>query len=355
MTARSLGLIALIGWTLTGCGGSTGASQNAVDTTGATSGAGDSGSADNDPTPLQAGVDYTQLADLSGYDNWVCDNDTILDPDTGTVLQPSVEVADNPGSLRRRVTSNSIPDHLVGDFPNVGNPNAIAEVDVSYDIVMRVAAEQPDRSAPNDAQHVAVSLGGVLLDPNTAEVYNNDRNSGWNYEALTIGAASNPDLAGAIGYLGTDCNNAHVQPTGKYHYHGMPEELVSNLLEAQGASLNDPAMVMIGYAADGFPVYARYGYADPLNPGSGIEIVEGSYELKPGTRPSGPGGSYDGTFVQDWEYVEGSGDLDACNGRYGVTPEYPNGIYHYFVTDDYPFIQRCVWGEPTDDALIGGP
>ncbi|MEM9208279.1 MAG: hypothetical protein AAGA61_03455, partial [Pseudomonadota bacterium] len=122
MTARLLALIALISWTLTGCGGSTGASQNAVDTSGATSGAGDSGSTDTDPTPLQAGVDYTQLADLSGYDNWVCDNDTILDPDTGRVLQPSVEVADNPGSLRRRVTSNSIPDHLVGDFPNVGNP-----------------------------------------------------------------------------------------------------------------------------------------------------------------------------------------------------------------------------------------
>ncbi|MBT8083019.1 MAG: YHYH protein [Gammaproteobacteria bacterium] len=34
---------------------------------------------------------------------------------------------------------------------------------------------------------------------------------------------------------------------------------------------------------------------------------------------------------------------------------YPSGIYHYFVTDDYPFIQRCVWGEPTDDALLGPP
>jgi len=349
MTARMYALIALISMMLAGCGGSSSLTANSDDSS--TSDA--TGSTVSDPTPIEAGVDYTRMADLSGYDNWVCDNETILDPDTGAVLQPEVEIANNSGALQRAISSNSIPDHRVGDFPNVGNPNEIDEVAVNYDIVMRVETEQPDRSSANNAQLVAISLGGILLDPNTAEVYNNDRNSGWNYEALTIGAASNADLAGAIGYLGTDCNNAHVQPTGKYHYHGMPEELVSNLLVANGASVNDPDMVMIAYAADGFPVYARYGYVDALNPTSGVVAMQGSYELNSGTRPSGPGGTYDGTFVQDWTYVADSGDLDQCNGRYGVTPEYPNGIYHYFVTDDYPFIQRCVWGEPSGDALLG--
>jgi len=51
-----------------------------------------------------------------------------------------------------------------------------------------------------------------------------------------------------------------------------------------------------------------------------------------------------GTFKQDWEYVEGSGDLDECNGRVGVTPEFPEGIYHYFATDTYPYFQRCLMG-----------
>ena len=41
----------------------------------------------------------------------------------------------------------------------------------------------------------------------------------------------------------------------------------------------------------------------------------------------------------------GSGDLDECNGRVGVTPEFPDGIYHYYATDTYPFFQRCVKGE----------
>jgi len=51
-----------------------------------------------------------------------------------------------------------------------------------------------------------------------------------------------------------------------------------------------------------------------------------------------------GTFAQDWQYVAGSGDLDECNGRVGVTPEFPGGIYHYFATDSYPYFQRCVKG-----------
>ena len=39
-----------------------------------------------------------------------------------------------------------------------------------------------------------------------------------------------------------------------------------------------------------------------------------------------PGGAYDGIFVEDFEYVPGSGDLDECGGRTGVTPEFPGGI-----------------------------
>lgn len=52
-----------------------------------------------------------------------------------------------------------------------------------------------------------------------------------------------------------------------------------------------------------------------------------------------------GTFLQDHEYVAGLGALDECNGRTGVTPEFPNGIYHYYATDTYPYLQRCVKGQ----------
>ena len=38
----------------------------------------------------------------------------------------------------------------------------------------------------------------------------------------------------------------------------------------------------------------------------------------------------DGFFVEDFIYDE-SGDLDKSNGRFCKTPEYPNGVYAYFV------------------------
>ena len=52
-----------------------------------------------------------------------------------------------------------------------------------------------------------------------------------------------------------------------------------------------------------------------------------------------------GAFTQDFEYIEGFGDLDECNGREGVTPEFPEGIYYYVVTDDFPFFSRCLKGD----------
>ena len=57
-----------------------------------------------------------------------------------------------------------------------------------------------------------------------------------------------------------------------------------------------------------------------------------------------------GTFQQDYSYVAASGDLDESNGRTGVTPEFPSGIYHYYITDTYPYIQRCIACSGAHDA-----
>ena len=55
------------------------------------------------------------------------------------------------------------------------------------------------------------------------------------------------------------------------------------------------------------------------------------------TRTNGPAVSTTypvGCFIEDYVYTANSGDLDARNGRFCKTPEYPNGIYAYFVTLD---------------------
>jgi hypothetical protein len=143
--------------------------------------------------------------------------------------------------------------------------------------------------------------------------------------------------------FGTDENNAHVQPNGQYHYHGMPTHLIPKL---NAASAN--SMTLVGWAADGFPIYANLGYSTANSASSALKEMKGSFRTKVTPDTGRPSTSLFamGHFQQDWEYVAGLGDLDECNGRTGVTPEFPAGIYHYYITKSYPFIQRCVKGTP---------
>ncbi|MCB1616310.1 MAG: YHYH protein, partial [Pseudomonadales bacterium] len=177
---------------------------------------------------------------------------------------------------------------------------------------------------------------GVPFDPAAAEWYKGIRNDQWQYEALS-GAVS----------LGIDDNYAHVQPTGAYHYHGMPTALLRelSLLPARHSPL-------VGWAADGFPVYAKYGFVDALDENAGIRELTSSWRLRKGQRPydkNTPGGYYDGTFTGDYVFQAGAGDLDECNGRFTVTPEFPLGTYAYFLTENWPVIPRCWKGEPSRD------
>ena len=120
-------------------------------------------------------------------------------------------------------------------------------------------------------------------------------------------------------------------------------------------------MTLVGFAVDGYPIYARYGYTSRTLTTGGVKVMKSNYRLRTASeltstsvgytdRPSTALAPY-GTFEQDWVFdAAAGGDLDACNGRFGVTPESPTtSVYHYFMTDSYPFVQRCVFG-----ALLNG-
>lgn len=238
----------------------------------------------------------------------------------------------------RYITSNGIPDHQPGQFPNRGNPNTIAPQ--QYNLRMSLTPQVVENYTPANRYLFAIALNGVPFDPGTGETWNNDRR--WRYEALS----------GKID-LGIDGSNAHVQPSGAYHYHGLPNGLIQRLCEGK-----ENNMVLVGYAGDGYPVYAIHGHAKADDAKSDLKKLRASYRLKEGTRPGGqdgPGGAYDGTFVQDWEYVEGTGDLDQANGRFGVTPEYPKGTYYYTLTDEYPFVPRYFRGKPDGSFAASRP
>jgi hypothetical protein len=86
---------------------------------------------------------------------------------------------------------------------------------------------------------------------------------------------------------------------------------------------------IIGWAYDGNPIYGSYGYSDPEDKNSQLKILQPGYELNSNNINDRPTQFGYGFFVEDYNYTN-SGDLDENNGRFGKTPEFPNGIYAYF-------------------------
>lgn len=289
------------------------------------------------------------------------------------------------GTTTRTIAGNALPDHRSSEFftnglsgytssPNFsGNPNSIGAKAVSktvpysgsqkgtytqgangysttacYDYTQTVGSTPKAASNCTYVSYPAYLNNSVKVEPGTAETY-----------ASQTGVKTSYKVVGKNLYqdVGLDPSNAHNQPTmnsgsilmwGYYHYHGIPEGYVTRL--GKGNS----TMTLVGFAVDGYPIYARYGYTNRTSATGGVKIMKSNYRLRTAQeltkagykdRPSTALAPY-GTFEQDWVFDANSGgDLDACNGRWGVTPESSTTpVYHYFMTDSYPFVQRCVFG-----------
>ena len=264
-----------------------------------------------------------------------CTNPILIDSSLGDCAEslpytPSFSIVENSNDTRT-ITSNNIPSHLVGLFgggPGSLNPNQIKPQNNTYiiDLTPSIASEvTPLLSNDGIDFSFGILLNGIEVDPVAAEPWPHEGvdspnvNWEWNLEASKAG-------------LGIDCNRAHVQPFGAYHYHGTPSLYLENL----GA--NSSSKTLIGYAADGFSIYY-----DPTK--------QSSYQIKSGIRPgdgiSAPCGDYDGLYTADYEYIVGLGDLGECN-------EFYDGVeYYYVLTDNYPGIPRCFIGVPSNDFKIG--
>ena len=104
---------------------------------------------------------------------------------------------------------------------------------------------------------------------------------------------------------------------------GTPDLLKLNGLE-QTSENHSP---ILGWAYDGNPIYGPFAYNTTT--GGSIKEMKSGYERI--TRANRPAAFPLGFFVEDFEY-KGTGDLDEHNGRFCVTPDYPNGTYAYFAT-----------------------
>src|SRR5262249_26375229 len=175
-----------------------------------------------------------------------------------------MEIDDRQGL--RFIRADGLPNHATGAFPNRSNPNRIAAQSYYFRVALRPA--KTGRLFYYRPNHLfGVAMNGVVFDPNTDEFFNNDRRSGWMIEALS---GARP--------LGIDQNNAHVQPNGAYHYHGVPTGLV--------ALLGARRPLLIGWAADGFPIYLQ----DDMRPSWRLKRVRGA---------GGPGGVPHGPYSRD--------------------------------------------------------
>ena len=168
---------------------------------------------------------------------------------------------------------------------------------------------------------------------------------------------------------GFDCAKGHPAQ-GNYHHHQNPSAFkldltvistICDIYDADGLYVinENEHSPLIGYSYDGFPVYGAYAFKNADGTG-GITRMKSGYQLRNiTTRTTSPTGAsvtngpavsttYPlGYFREDYEFISHPGEadyLDEHNGRFCITPEYPNGIYCYFATVDadwnsaYPYL-----------------
>lgn len=292
----------------------------------------------------------------------------IVDADLANVQQ--VQYSNNWVYVR----ATGVPAYVTGPFMD-GNPS----LTTSQNSIFKI----PRNPVQNTGTPTATSMGNIGIFTNGVAIFDYRDGVAWNSTSNSLcGGPGNPPCPGGPSATqnwnrdaivaeraGFDCSKGHPAQ-GNYHHHQNPSAFkldinvlssVCNLYDADGlyainANQHSP---LIGFAYDGFPIYGAYGYKNADGTG-GIVRIKSSYQLRNITTrthwadgtdvPDGPAvnTSYPlGYFREDYEFVSHTGEadyLDVHNGRFCVTPEYPQGTYCYFATVDanwnsaYPYI-----------------
>lgn len=252
------------------------------------------------------------------------------------------------------IHTKGIPSYPTGPFLD-GNPSQAEDQDAIFKF--------PLNPTQNSGTPTATTMGNIGVFINGVALFDYRDGVAWNPTTNSLcGGPGNPPCPGGPGATmdwnrdailaemsGFDCSKGHPA-MGNYHHHQNPSAFdldlnvvstICNLYDADGLYAIDSTQhsPLIGFAYDGFPIYGSYGYANTDGTG-GIVRIKSSYQLKT-TRGTGNVPSETswplGTFREDYEYVNHSSQsdyLDEHNGRFCMTPEYPNGIYCYFTTVD---------------------
>ena len=232
-----------------------------------------------------------------------------------------------------------------------------------------------DSSGTGVGGEVIAKLGDGITTPvdevESFVILNPGINYGENTVSVNIVESGTGELLNVRAQSWTPVNNyiRVIEPDGSYHeitnaasqeviyyYLGIPENLkyyddVSNVYRdipytnSEWNNAGNAHSPIIGWAFDGAPIYGPFGYSDPLSKGSDVERMISGYRKRTlseistsndqiRTQLSGLGlGNLElGYFAEDWVWVPNPFNLDENNGRYCVTPEFPDGVYAYFMT-----------------------
>jgi len=265
------------------------------------------------------------------------------------------------------INTMGIPSYVVGPYLD-GNRNQAGSQNAIFKF--------PLVPTENTGTKVATTLGNIGIFINGVAMFSYGDAVSW--KSSTNAFAGGPSGGtgdgiwnrDAIVYerLGFDCAKGHPAGTN-YHHHQNPSAFdldlsvistICTLYDADGLYVIDSTKhsPLIGFAYDGFPVYGAYAYENTDGTGN-IVRMKSSYSLRNITQrnklytgqsvTAGPDVSTTyplGSFKEDYEYVAStkSDYLDEHNGRFCITPEYPEGIYCYFATVDanwnsvYPYL-----------------
>jgi hypothetical protein len=276
------------------------------------------------------------------------------------------------------ISATGVPRYPTAPF-NDGNPSVPEDQSYLFQIPRNPQPGPPSGTATG-LGHTGVLVNGVVIF-NASDAFSYNNANIWHQNA------------GFFELAGFDCAKGHPA-MGAYHHHLTPTPFTNSLnvisdicddYPSEALFAIDPAAhsPLIGFAFDGYPIYGPFGF-DQTDGTGGIVRMETSYQIRDITNrhtladgttlnpnqwgpdigalvtPAIPPGASPvaanlGAYIEDYEFVEGSGHLDIHNGRFCVTPEYPDGTYAYFATVDadwnpaFPYFFDSYYGEVVAD------
>jgi hypothetical protein len=295
--------------------------------------------------------------------------------------------------------TTGLASHTMGAW-QAGFPNLPANQRVLYRIPRTNMITIPATKTQTGLGAIGYFVDGVaMFDSRDGFVWTGSGESGsgtgyWNRDAYVNESAT------------FDSAYAHQENTGTYHYHANPIALrclvgdhvtynATTKTYSESTNAVTKHSPLLGWVRDGYPVYGPYGYSVSNDASSGVRRMISGYVLRNGQygtdnltntlranlpawaqrlyglNSAGPTdtstypiGRYmeDKAYLGDLtnsltgsNYVQGVDfDLDQYNGRWCVTPEFPNGTYAYFVsmstngTPVFPYnIGRAFYANPT--------